>query len=487
MNNNIIKDQAIIELMEGVEIATDLIRSTYGGGGSNVIIESRMRPGHLIANDAYTILKDIKITSPGQRIGFGFVLELMERQDKLSGDSRKTSLLLLNEILKQGYEADINKLTLKKELDALIPLIEREIDKQTKQITVDEVENVATTASENPEIGKLLQKIYQKIGAKGIIQCEGSGTYETSYRVIDGVRFDMASILSPYMFHNDKNKAIYEKPTILVTKKKIMIDDDINPILNQMELDGKKDLIIFTSDMDAGIAQMLIDLHKGHTFNICIIKVPKLWREYYYEDFAKCVGATVIEEGMSFNKLNLEVLGTCDKITVDSEETILIGTKDITEHIAQLQQQGTDDSKLRLGWLNNKTAILKLGANSETDLSYKLLKTYDAIHSSELALKYGVVDGGGRCLIQVADNLQDTIAGNIMKKALTTPYLQIIENAGFMGKPNELDYTNIVDASAVIKNAIRNAVGISSTLLTSSALVFLPDEPIIKEQQPAFQ
>lgn len=478
---NIIKGKEAIEgTMSAINEVVELVKPTYGGGGSNVIIESKLNPKHLIANDAWTIIKDLKVNDPAQRIGLDFIKELISRQDKLSGDSRKTTLLLLNEILKEGYKADINKLELKRELDKLIPLIESEIDKQTKQITTSDIENVATTASENPEIGKLLQEIYQKIGKNGIIQCEGSGTYETSYRVIDGVRFDMASMLSPYMIHNDKSKAVYEKPIILVTKKKIMSDDDINPILNEIEIQGKKDLVIFASDIDTGVAQMLIDLHKSHRFNICIIKVPSLWRDYYYEDFSKCVGATIVEEGMSFKNMHLTMLGTCDKITVDSDETILIGTKDISEHIAQLQQQGNDDSKLRLSWLNNKTAILKLGANSETDLSYKLLKTYDAIHSSELALKYGVVKGGGLCLINICNDLPKTVAGNIMSEALEKPYRQIIENG--TGDIPE----NIVDASAVIKMAVRNAVGITSTILTASALIYLPEEPIIKEQNVNF-
>jgi len=181
--SNILRNEdAIKGIMNGIETATDLIRKTYGGGGSNVIVESKLQPKHIIANDCWSIIKEIKLDDPAERIGLDFVKELVSRQDKLSGDSRKTTLLLLSEILKQGYEADINKLELKKELDALIPFIESEIDKQTKQISVDEVENVATTASENKEIGKLLQEIYQKIGKNGIVQCEGSGTYETSYR-----------------------------------------------------------------------------------------------------------------------------------------------------------------------------------------------------------------------------------------------------------------------------------------------------------------
>lgn len=474
MSSNIIQGEKAIEgMMQGIKIATDLIRPTYGGRGSNVVVESKLRPLHIVANDAWTIIKDIKLTDPAEKIGLDFVKELIERTDKLSGDSRKTTLILLEEILKAGYETDINKLELKRELDNLIPFIESEIDNQTKQITVDEVETVATTASENPDTGKLLQEIYQKIGKNGIIQCEGSETFETSYRFIDGVRFDMAGFLSPYMVHNDKTKAIYENPTILVTKKKITTDEDINPILHELMIQGKKDLIIFTQDMDSGVASMLIELHKNSQWNICIIKAPSLWRDYYFEDFAKCTGATVIEDstGKTFKNLHLTDLGTCGKIVIDADETIITGTKDISDYIAQLQLKGDDDSKLRLSWLANKTVILKLGANSETDLSYKRLKCNDAIRSSELALKYGVVIGGGTCLATVAKWLPDTIAGNIMKKVLLAPSEQITKNIG------EIYYSlvGIVDSATVIKSAVRNAIGIASTILTASSIVYIPE------------
>lgn len=472
--SNIIQgEDAIQGMLQGVKIAVDLIRPTYGGQGSNVVVESKLRPFHGIYNDCWSIVKAIKVKDPAQKIGLDFVKELVERADKLSGDSRKTTLILLEEILKAGYESPINKLTLKRELDTLIPIIESEIDKQTKQITVDEIESVATTASENPEIGKLLQEIYQKIGKNGIIQPEGSGTFETSYRFIDGVRFDMTGYLSP-AFANDNNKAIYEKPLILVTKKKITTDDDINPFLQEiLSMEEQKALVIFTNDMDSNVASMLVDLHRSRRLNILIIKAPTLWQNYIFEDFAKCTGATIIEDstGKTFKNMHLSDLGTCDKIVVDTDETIITGTQDIAEHIANLQAKGDDDSKLRLSWLTNKTAILKIGANSETDLSYRLLKLYDAIRSSQLALKYGIVKGGGICLSDVAKRMPGTIAGNIMKKVLLAPAEQIKENTG------EIDYdlVGIVDASMVVKMAIRNSIGIASTILTAPALIFIPE------------
>ena len=135
MSNILQGNEAIEGLMRGVEIATELIKPTYGNCGSNVIVETTLNPKHAIYNDAWSIIKDIHLKDPAERIGLEFVKELCERQDKLSGDSRKTTILLLSEILKEGYKADINKLELKRELDKLIPFIESEIDKQTKQRT----------------------------------------------------------------------------------------------------------------------------------------------------------------------------------------------------------------------------------------------------------------------------------------------------------------------------------------------------------------
>jgi chaperonin GroEL len=480
---NIIKGKEAIEgMMSSINEVVEFIKPTYGSGGSNIIIESNLNPKHIIANDCWTIIKDLKADYPAQRIALDFLKELISRQDKLSGDSRKTTLLLLNEILKEGYKADINKLELKRELDKLIPFIESEIDKQTKEIIVDEVENVATTASESKEIGKLLQEIYQKIGKNGIIQVEGSGTFDTSYRFIDGVRFDMTGYLSS-SFANTGTQAVYEKPLILVTKKKITTDDDINPLLREMlDMQERRPLIIFTQDMDINVASMLVDLHKSGKLNVCIIKAPTLWRDYVFEDFAKCVGATIIEDstGKHFKNMHLSDLGTCDKIIIDTDETILIGTKDISEHIAHLQAKGDNDSQLRLSWLTTKTAILKLGANSETDLSYKLLKTRDAIRSSELALKYGVVQGGGICLWRIANDMGNELwkseTGKMMTLVLSIPLKQIMQNM----RLDESDFNkiseNIVDASMVIKMAVRNSLGIASTILTAQGIVYIQDK-----------
>jgi chaperonin GroEL len=485
MSNNI-KLSATEKMMEGVKLCSDLIRPTYGGNGTNVIIKTNLRPRHMIVNDAETIIQSIHEDDKTIEAGVDFIKELCEAQDKIAGNGRKTTIILAEEILKAGFESDMPKVQLKRELDALIPVIEAEIDKQTRQITVDDVMGVATTASESEEIGRLLQEIYQKIGKNGILNIEGSKTYETSYKITNGVKFENTGMLSPEMVHDEEaikdkrreTKAVYEKPVILVTKKKITTDEDINPLLIEMRNMDKKDLVIFTNDMDSNVASMLVNLHKGGTFNILVIKAPSLWQDFVFEDFAKCVGATIVEDatGISFKNMSLKHLGTCDRIEVDGEDTILIGTQDITEHCKQLAEKGDDDSMLRLSWLANKSAVLKLGANSSSDLSYKRLKANDANRSTYLALQYGVVEGGGLCLARVSFNLPNSKAGKILEKALEAPMNQNITNGC------ETIPENIVDSAMVTKRAVRNAIGIASTILTAPSLTFIPNKTAIEMQ-----
>lgn len=504
MQDNI-HENALPKLAEGIRKVTAIVASTMGPKGTNVEIESKLYPYHQITNDGATIIKEIQLADPIEKIGLSHLKEAADRSNNNAGDGSTTTAVLLNAILTEGIKSGTNSLELKQSLDECLPIIENSIYEQTRQITVEEIPAVARIAGENEELATHLGDIYKQIGKDGIIHLEGSGTFTTSYQFIEGVRFGDTGYLSPYMANQGK-KAVYEKPTILVTKNKIQHINDINPLLAALEQQNKKDLVIFTDDMDSGVARILIEAHQKGVLNILIIKAPILWKSYVFEDFAKCVGATIIEDA-SGTKLGKDMkfvwLGTCDKIIVDKEETTVIGIKDISDHIAELEKEGTNDAKLRLSWLTTKTAILKIGAKSETELSYLRLKAEDAVHSSRLALKSGVVAGGGAALLNASRTLPDTIGGRILANALKAPINQIAHNAGrisehevsetFMGfgddwvnRPQENGFdaktgkivnmfdAGIVDSSAIVLGAIRNALGIASTLLTTSSVITLP-------------
>ncbi len=497
--NNIIQN-GVEEQLKALEIIATLLRPTFGGAGTSVKVEDSRRPGYQIVSDFETIIQAVKMDDiPEHRLLLKSIKELSAKQDKTAGNGRKTAVLMAMEILRQVYASKPTQSSLfklKEELDALIPFIESEIDKRTTKITVDNVLGVATTASRSKEIGKLLQEIYPQIGTNGILTIEGSKTYETSYQITNGVRFGFTGMLSPEMVYDEDavkegkkaTKTVFKNPVILITKKKIVNDDEINPLLKELVAMEKSELVIFTNDMDSTIASSLVNIHKNggytdntgnfRTLHVVIIKAPSLWQDYIFEDFAKCVGATIVEDktGVSFKNLDpLKHLGTCDRIEVDQEDTILTGIKDITEHMKALQEKGDDDSLLRLSWLASKSALLKLGSNSEADLSYKRLKANDANRSTYLALQYGVVEGGGVCLYGIANHLPDTEAGKILAEALQAPLTQAMLNYGMEEIPYmDLITDDIVDASETVKKAVRNAISIASTFITAPSIVYIP-------------
>lgn len=485
---------ALPRLAEGIRKCAAVVANTMGPKGSNIALQVNLPPYTITTNDGATIIKAMELSDPIERMGLSYLKEAVDRSNSNAGDGSTTTSILLDAIIQGGIASGANPMELKASLDSCLPLIEASIHDQTRQITVADILAVARIAGESEELATVLGEIYKVIGADGIIHLEGSGTYETTYGLIEGVRFIDTGYLSPYMA-NEGKKAVYQNPQILVTKNKIGHLKDIDPVLQALIANGVKSLVIFTDDMDSGVARTLIELQKNEkrSIDILIIKAPTLWKGFVFEDFAKCVGATIIEDssGTSLgNKFRLEWLGSCETLITDKEETTLIGIKDIKDHVLDLEKEGTTDSKLRLSWLTTKTAILKLGAKSETELSYLRLKAEDAIFSSRSALKYGIVAGGGVSLRNCVEALPDTFGGLILKKALKVPITQIMTNAGAvpiveqlegeMGyNAKDLSVVNmfdagIVDSSAIVLGAIRNALGIASTLLTISSVITLP-------------
>lgn len=521
-----IHTNAVFGIATGVNICADAVRGTMGAKGKNVVIEQEFYPFHIITNDGATIIDNIVLEDPLEKRGQAFIKEATDRSNKNAGDGSTTTVVLLDAILQEGLKTGVSGMEIKESLDACLPIIEKSINEQKRKITAEEVEAVATIAGESKELGKTLAEIYKFIGRDGIIHLEPSGTYETSFSLIEGVRFFDTGYLSPFMVHDEQAlkenkkeaKAIYENPTILVTKRKISHLNDINPLLESLQMEGKKDLVIFTDDMDSGVASVMVEAHKSHVMNILIIKAPVLWKNFVFEDFAKVTGATIVEDasGVTFKNLAISHLGTCGKLIVDKDETVVIGIADISDHIQSLREAGDNDSLLRLSWLTTKTAILKLGASSESELSYLRLKAEDAISASRLALQDGIVAGGGVSLWNISRSMPDTVGGRILAEAFRVPLNQIASNAGALADGSNTDSSifnqpdrgkhsdigldvssmkhvdmfdaGIVDAATVTRQAVRNAIGIASMVLSTSIALSLPAKPLPETKaKSAFQ
>ena len=173
------------------------------------------------------------------------------------------------------------------------------------------------------------------------------------------------------------------------------------------------------------------------------------------EDIAILTNGTVISEerGFSLETATLDMLGSCEKIVTDKDNTTIIngeGDSDsIKARVNQIKAQidsttsDYDKEKLqeRLAKLAGGVAVIKVGGATEVEVKERKDRVEDALNATRAAVEEGIVAGGGCALLYAAQDLEkvkakgaDQKAGvDLVKKALEAPIRQITKNAGVDG------------------------------------------------------
>lgn len=474
-DNYLTDEEARAKILTGVNKVADIVALTLGAAGASIAIESEMNPGHRVVDDGVSVAQAIKLSDPYENIGANIIKEIALHADKESGDGTTTATVIARAILNSATEG--NPQEIRNSLNKCLPIIFDSLEAQKKEITPDNVKQVAETSSNDPELADTLQEIYKIVGKDGIVELDNSGLPETFYDIVEGVRFRGSGYFGAYST-TEVGKAVYKNPHILISKEKIVSTDQIQPIFEALASRGINSLVLYVDEIDMSVASRLALTHLQGGFKTLIIKAPTLFKDWYFDDMAKITGATPIDkaEGVTFKSFNMNHLGTCDNIITTVDETRVIGIKDITEHIVNLKELVKEDENvnMRLSWLQTKAAILKMGANSESELSGKRAKAIDAISACHHALQEGTVVGGGIALYEI--ELPDTIGGKILNEALKAPMKQLLSNEG--RKENytrkEMEEKGVIDPLTVVKNSVTSAISTAGTILTTRGIIVLP-------------
>jgi chaperonin GroEL len=504
MKSNLYQDKEARErLISGIRKCALAVGGTMGTAGHNALIETIEHPGQMVTNDGATILAAIHFEDPLEEMGRKILLEAVSRANKASGDGSSTTTVLTAAILEEGLEhlTEASPMAIKKSIEDCLPAIEESLLKQTRPIVVDGVLNytllkqVATISSEDESIGTMIADIYAQIGVGGIIHWDISKSFDDHYTVGNGITVDGAGFTSPYFA--DMNEATgqfgtslrWKKPMIMLVKQKITTAADFESLFKTLNDNGHKEVIIFCDEYEPTVIPQLVQTRVVRGFKTALVKMPVLWKDYWYQDLATATGASIVDGlGVNFKTMNATHLGTCDNIVVDKENTYLDGIKDVSTHVKQLTEEGSDDSLLRASRLNTQTARYYVGAKSDSALSYRRLKVEDAINSAYHALQHGIVAGGGIAL----RNCADEISNPILKKALKQPLRQIMDNGGAKEIPMDDSFKGtrgydsrtgnfvdmfeegIVDSADVVLTAVQNAISVAATVLTCPVVIQLP-------------
>ena len=507
-------------LKRGVDALANAVKVTLGPKGRNVIIDKKFGAPS-VTKDGVSVAKEIELKDPVENMGAQMLKEVASKTADAAGDGTTTATVLAQAIVTAGLKnvaAGANPMDLKRGIDKAVLAVVKNLQAQSQTVGNDnkKIEQVATISANNDKaIGKMIADAMKAAGKEGVITVEEAKGTQDELITVEGMQFDRGYI-SPYFVTNaDKMQVELENPLILITEKKISSMKELLPVLEKAVQTGKPILII-AEDVDSeALATLVVNKIRG-SLKIAAVKAPGFGdrRKAMLEDIAILTSGTLISEerGYKLENADLSMLGTASKITIDKDNTIIVGGKgkkaDITARVNQIKAQietttsDYDKEKLqeRLAKLAGGVAVLHVGAATEVEMKEKKDRVDDALAATRAAVEEGIVPGGGVAYIRAMDALEKLKGDNedettgiaIVKRAIEEPLRQIIANSGGEGavvvqkvregkgdygynahteKYENLFSTGVIDPTKVSRVALENAASIAAMLLTTECVL----------------
>lgn len=526
------KEQAREALKRGVDKIANAVKVTLGPKGRNVVLDKGFG-APTITKDGVTVAKEIELKDKFENIGAELIKEVASKTGDIAGDGTTTATVLAQAIVAEGFSAvnsGANPMVLKRGIDKAVEWVTKNLKSKSEKVKgYEKIKEVATISANDPELGKLVADVFQKVGKDGVVTVEESQTFDMTTELVEGMQFDRGYI-SPYMITSpERMEAVYEDPYILITDKKISSIHDILGLLEKLSKAGKRDLVIIAEDVDGdALATLVVNKLRGN-FNALALKAPGFGdrKKEMLEDIAIMTGGQLVaeEKGIKLESVDLTMLGRAHRVVADKDKTVIVGGKgkkpDIDKRVANIKNQIAkttsefDKEKLqeRLAKLSGGVAVIRVGAATETELKEKKFRIEDAIAATRAALEEGIVAGGGIALFETAKELTTQTAKvaefgdeakglTIVKAVLEKPLRVIAENAGKdsneviqkvmslqpglgfdanKGEYVDMIKSGIIDPLKVVRTALVNAASVASLILTTEAII--TDLPEQKEEK----
>lgn len=524
-------DEARRRVLAGAEILYNAVKTTMGPKGRNVVI-SKSYGAPTVTHDGVTVAKGVDIADAddetlGYKVGAELIKQAANKMNDVAGDGTTTVTVLTYHILNEANKliaAGHNPMLLRKGLEAAAHEVIAKLEGMSEDIQGNKkrVAEVATISAGDSAIGDLIADVMDKVGRDGVVTVEQGQGLGLESEVVEGFTFDRGFV-SPYMVTDTgRMEAIYNKPAIVITDKKVTSVQEFLPLLEKLAQAGKKDLVLICEDVEGeALGTLVLNRLKG-VFNTVAIKAPAFGdkRKEMLEDIAILTGAQVITEdrGMTFENVELDVVGTARKVIVGKDETTIIegagSVADVNARMTQIAAQADaasseydrENYQKRFAALSGRVAVIKVGGATETEIEEKKYRVDDAVAAVKAALSEGIVPGGGVTLINLSaavstddDDTAVSAGRALLVKALEQPFRILLTNSGLnadewlpqvkkakagqgvdVNNPSklvDLKSAGVIDPTRVTKEALQNAASIAGTSMTMGALVVEVPEP----------
>lgn len=524
------------KLQRGVDILSDAVRITLGPKGKLVVFK---RTVPVFSLDGVTVAKQVELEDPIENMGAELIKNVARNTDAEAGDGTTTATILSQQIFREGMKAmaaGVDIISVHAGLLQGVGIVEKFLKKTSKPIKgKQDIKNVATISSRDPEIGSMVAEIVGTLGKDAIVSVEEVKKIGVESEIVEGYHIDQGLVAPHLMTHPERGQAILNRPYILATMQNIRTMSDIIPVLELVAKTESKSLLIVADDIASeGLATIVINKLRG-ILNVAAIRAPGIGedKEGRVEDIALATGGQFFSEtvGQKIDEAELQHLGRAESAIISATETIIIGgkakpimKKRIADLVHQIEESKSDYLKEhlmdRLGKLRGKVAVIRIGTISEEENREKRFRIEDAVRAAKSSLQEGIVPGGGMALYRAADEVDKALAKEtdfakrtglqILSNAIRQPAIQIIDNTGRKGdlvlqetlqeaprsnhsfgfnsdtgEHGNLIEQGVIDPAMVVRIALSNAVSIVGMFLRTEAVIAdLPEKKSTEEDQP---
>ena len=510
MNDLYFDQEGRDKLIAGIEKISKAVKSTLGPLGKTVILESQAHTrGLTVTKDGVTVAKSINLPDPVENLAVRMVKEAADRTATSAGDGTTTAIVLTEAIVLEGMRViqdnpSMNVSELVREINAVADSVIKVLSKKSKKVTGRTLKDVATISSNNDkDLGKLVADIYKMVGKDGVVTVENSQTSETYYEVTNGIKIERGHTSRLFINNQKNDECILDDVYILATDLEINnilnIENILKPIINQ----NKKLLII--GDCSQNVINTLGMNVVKNNLKLCNIKPPQFGykTKELMSDIALSVGAKYFSEatGDDLSLITMADLGHSHKVVVSPTQTVIVRddetSSEVYERINELKQardraQNKSDRDFindRIASLSGGVGVVYVGGDSDIEQKELYDRVEDAVCAVRSALEEGILPGGGSALLYLSEQIGGSAAEDIISYAMKAPFRQIVENAGKMYPATAGDFgegwdvkgdrygdmykMGVIDPAKVTKNALKNAVSVATTILTTNAIVTL--------------
>ena len=484
------------KMSEAINLLCNTVKITLGPKGNNVIIDhSSFSP--FITNDGVTIAENIESEDEVINTILTLAKEASIKTNDIVGDGTTTTLVLLEGIFNEGLKLikeGYNPIILKKELNTYLDKLIIELENISHIPTNNDLYNVAKTSSNDNLIAKNIYDAYTKTKNINAINIKEIDSNTSHIEYLNGYRFE--TVLASNYFLNEQNTIEYNNPNILIINNKLENIESIAEILNEV-IKKNESLIIISDDYNDDFVNDLVSLYLSNEIKICLLKTPSYGHKAHeiLKDISVITNSNIVKN----DYITLNNLGKVNNIVISNEEVII--SFDYNDNIKKLIKEIKSNNEneieknfndLRISMLSTTVANILVGATTTTERRELKMRYIDALHAIDISTK-GILPGAGIALLKLRSNIKlESDIDKLFYNVLYLPFKQILINSGLNDKEiydnikknnfnklyniNKSNYENIndtlvIDPTFVVLNTLKNAVSISSMLLTTSHLI----------------